>query len=64
MIALKHYRRIHIPSGQSRETFTVTPQMLMLLDESMEWVVEPGEFLLMRGASSSDIRQAISLFVD
>jgi hypothetical protein len=33
-----------------------TPQDLMLLNQDMMWVVEPGRFQVLVGASSEDIR--------
>lgn len=54
---LKGFQRIHLAPGESKEiTFTIEPSMLSMLNEQMETVVEPGDFRLMIGASSRDIR--------
>ncbi|UII74772.1 glycoside hydrolase family 3 C-terminal domain-containing protein [Flagellimonas sp. HMM57] len=54
---LKGFQRIHLKKAETKEvTFTVTPEMLTMLDENMNRVVEPGEFRIMIGAASNDIR--------
>ena len=54
---LKGFQRIHLLPGEEREVaFVITPEMLKMLDQRMEWVVEPGDFRVMVGASSRDIR--------
>jgi beta-glucosidase len=54
---LKGFKRVHLTKGESRELhFVITPEMLQMLNEDMEWVIEPGAFRLMIGASSNDIR--------
>ncbi|MEO8031444.1 MAG: glycoside hydrolase family 3 N-terminal domain-containing protein [Gemmatimonadota bacterium] len=62
--ALKDVRRIHLEPGEERElSFSVGPRQLQLLDGQMHWIVEPGEFRIMVGASSRDIRLRGSLWV-
>jgi beta-glucosidase len=57
LIALKDFRRIHLAPGEERElTFTIGKEQLQLLDREMRWVVEPGAFRMLIGASSKDIR--------
>lgn len=57
VLALKGFSRIHLLPGESKEVhFTVTPAMLTLLNEKQEWVTEPGEYRIMIGASSRDLR--------
>ncbi|HEX5474484.1 MAG TPA: glycoside hydrolase family 3 N-terminal domain-containing protein [Vicinamibacterales bacterium] len=57
VMQLEGFRRIHLDPGQAREvTFTLGPRELRLLDRQMRWVVEPGAFRVMIGASSRDIR--------
>jgi beta-glucosidase len=54
---LKGFQRVHFKAGEEKElTFTITPDLLKMLDAKMNWVVEPGEFRIMIGASCSDIR--------
>lgn len=54
---LKGFRRIHLNAGESREvSFVVNPEMLSMLDINLKKVVEPGDFRMMIGASSKDIR--------
>jgi beta-glucosidase len=55
--SLKGFQRIFLKAGEEREiSFTITPQTLKILDTQMHWVVEPGEFRIMIGSSSRDIR--------
>ncbi|MBL7729395.1 MAG: fibronectin type III-like domain-contianing protein, partial [Dinghuibacter sp.] len=37
-------------------SFRLTPEQLGMYNENMDWVVEPGNFRVMIGASSKDIR--------
>jgi beta-glucosidase len=54
---LRAFQRIHLRAGESRMiTFELSKDDLQLLDPSMQWVVEPGTFTIMIGASSDDIR--------
>lgn len=54
---LKGFQRIMLEPGASREVrFPLAPDHLQMLNEGMEWVVEPGEFLIRVGASSNDVR--------
>ncbi len=54
---LRGFERIHLKAGESREIrMTLTPKDLSLLDRNMKRVVEPGDFDIMVGASSTDIR--------
>ncbi|WP_167618653.1 glycoside hydrolase family 3 C-terminal domain-containing protein [Maribellus sediminis] len=57
VMELKGFNRIHLKKGESRTvSFDITPEMLTMLNEQMERVVEPGDFRIMIGASSNDIR--------
>lgn len=57
IIELKGFQRIHLKKGETKEVeFEITPELLTMLDEKMNRVVEPGEFRIMIGASSNDIR--------
>ena len=53
---LAGFQRIHLEPGEAQElSFTIDRKHLELLDADMKWVVEPGDFVLMAGASSEDI---------
>jgi beta-glucosidase len=57
IIELKGFQRIHLKKGETKDVeFKITPELLMMLDEKMNKLVEPGEFRIMIGASSNDIR--------
>ena len=54
---LAGFRRIRLSPGEEREvTFEMGFEHLKMLNGEMEWVVEPGAFLVQVGASSRDIR--------
>lgn len=54
---LRGFARIHLQPGETQTVhFTLYPDDLSLLDRKMQRVVEPGEFKVMLGASSEDIR--------
>ncbi len=54
---LRGFERLHLKAGETaRVKMTLAPYSLSLLDRNMNRVVEPGEFDVMIGASSSDIR--------
>ena len=54
---LRGFERISLESGQTKTVnFVLKPDDLQLLDKDMNWVVEPGEFEILIGASSEDIR--------
>jgi beta-glucosidase len=54
---LKGFRKIALKPGEKKTVqFTLTPEDLSLLDRNLERVVEPGEFRVMVGHSSADIR--------
>ena len=57
LVSLKGFTRVALAPGESREVeFILTAHQMRLLDEQMRWVVEPGTFRVMIGASSKDIR--------
>ncbi|MDX2185229.1 MAG: glycoside hydrolase family 3 C-terminal domain-containing protein, partial [Gemmatimonadaceae bacterium] len=57
LIALKGVAPVTLSPGEATDvTFVLTAEHLRLLDASMHWVVERGEFRVMVGASSRDIR--------
>ena len=54
---LAGFERIHLKPGESKEiVFTLDRKHLELLNADMKWTVEPGEFAIMAGAPSEDIR--------
>lgn len=57
MKALKDFRKIMLAPGESKSiTFTIDAEKLSFYDKKTNWITEPGEFDLMIGASSRDIR--------
>jgi beta-glucosidase len=61
---LKGFQRITLQPGETRTvTFPVGREQLQYLDESMQRIVEPGEFELMVGGSSQTIEK-ITLVVE
>lgn len=54
---LRGFERISLEPGETKQvSMKITPAALSLLDINMNRVVEPGEFNVMVGASSTDIR--------
>lgn len=54
---LRGFERVHLEPGQTRAvSFVLRPEHLQLINERNERVVEPGDFKVMVGASSEDIR--------
>ncbi|WP_405605838.1 glycoside hydrolase family 3 C-terminal domain-containing protein [Polaribacter sp. Asnod1-A03] len=55
--SLKGFQRIALKAGESKKvTFTLDSDALSMLDIDLKRVVEPGDFRIMIGASSKDIR--------
>jgi beta-glucosidase len=53
----KGFTRVHLAPGEEKEiTFALTTDQLRMLDRDMNWIVEPGVFRVLVGASSKDIR--------
>ncbi|MBS2209865.1 glycoside hydrolase family 3 C-terminal domain-containing protein [Carboxylicivirga mesophila] len=64
VMELKGFQRIHLKQGETKEvSFTITPEQLSMLNEAMDRVIEPGDFRIMIGASSNDIRLRSTLTV-
>ena len=56
VLELKGFQRVHLKAGESKTlSFTITPEMLEMLDAQLKTVIEPGKFRLMIGSSSRDI---------
>jgi beta-glucosidase len=54
---LRGFERIHLQAGEKKTVqFTLEPSHLALMDRNMKMVVEPGEFEILIGSSSTDIR--------
>ncbi len=54
---LKAFQRISLDKGEEKEIhFNITPDMLTMLNTNMKEVIEPGQFRIMIGSSSTDIR--------
>ncbi len=57
IIELKGFQRIHLNPGEIKEVkFVVTPELLSMLDKDLNRVVEPGDFRIMIGSSSKNIK--------
>jgi len=57
VMELKGFQRIPLAPGETREIrFVLPPEALAMLNAGLEWVVEPGDFRIMIGASAKDIR--------
>ncbi len=57
VMELKGFHRVHLEAGASADvSFTIGPAELRMLDRDLKWIVEPGRFSVMVGASSKDIR--------
>jgi len=57
VLQLRGFRKVALgPGEKATVTLTLTPRDLSLYDQQMKRVVEPGEFDVMVGASSADIR--------
>ncbi len=57
VIELKGFQRIHLLPGEARKvSFILSTPVLQSLDKDLHWVVEPGDYQIMIGASSRDLR--------
>lgn len=54
---LRGFERVHLKPGETRTlSFVIKPEHLQLINEQYQHVVESGDFKVMMGASSEDIR--------
>lgn len=64
VMELKGFQRVHLLPGESKElSFGITPELLSMLDANLKTLVEPGDFRIMIGASSRDLRLKGTLLV-
>lgn len=64
VMQLKGFEKITLDPGESRRvSFTLGTDALRMLDRDLRWVVEPGDFRIMIGSSSKDIRLRDNLVV-
>jgi beta-glucosidase len=57
VMQLGGFRRVHLSPGEAQEVgFTIGRDQLQMLDRDLHWLVEPGTFRVLIGASSRDIR--------
>jgi beta-glucosidase len=64
VMELKGFSAHTLNAGESKTiSFTITPEMLSMLDKDLHTVVEPGDFRIMIGASSRDLRLKQTLTV-
>ena len=54
---LKGFQRIHLAAGESREiSFDITPEMLKFYNAKLKHVIEPGDFQIMVGGNSKEVK--------
>lgn len=54
---LKGFQRIHLAVGESKEvSFDITPDMLKFYNADLKHVIEPGDFQIMIGTNSKDVK--------
>lgn len=54
---LKDFQKIKLEAGESKTiTFVINKEKLSFYNKDLKWIAEPGDFDLMIGSSSSDIR--------
>ena len=57
---LKGFQRIHLAAGESKEvSFQVTPETLKFYNAELKYVIEPGDFDIMVGPNSRDVKSAL-----
>lgn len=56
---LKGFERVSLKAGESRKvTFTITPELLKFYNYDLKHVLEPGDFSIMIGPNSRDVKSA------
>ncbi|MFN4313815.1 MAG: glycoside hydrolase family 3 N-terminal domain-containing protein [Chitinophagaceae bacterium] len=62
---LKDFKKIHLNPGETKTVeFSIDRNTLAFYNNNIDWIVEPGEFDIMIGASSADIRSRAVLEVE
>jgi len=62
---LKGFQRISLNAGETKTVkIQIIPEDLQMLNEAMKYVIEPGDFKIMIGASSADIKFEMMLKVE
>ncbi|MHC1706400.1 MAG: glycoside hydrolase family 3 C-terminal domain-containing protein [Bacteroidales bacterium] len=57
MKELRYFDRIFLKAGEKKKvTWTITPEMLTMPDLNLNEIIEPGDFRILIGSSSKDIR--------
>lgn len=57
VLELKDFQKVKLNAGESKTIeFTIDKEKLSFYNDKLEWVAEPGDFELMIGASSADIK--------
>ena len=65
VLELKGFKRIQLKKGETREVrFEISSDMLTMLNEQLDPVIEAGEFRIMIGASSNDLRLRTTLKIE
>lgn len=59
VMELKGFEKILLEPGESKTiTFAITPELLKYYNHNLDFVLEPGEFEIMIGGSSADVKKA------
>ena len=54
---LKDFKKLMLKAGESKTiSFTINREKLSFYNDKLDWITQPGEFKLMIGAASDDIR--------
>ncbi|PXY41536.1 glycosyl hydrolase [Flavobacterium cheongpyeongense] len=57
VLELKDFQKVKLDAGESKTiAFTIDKEKLSFYNNKLEWIAEPGDFELMIGASSADIK--------
>ncbi|MBK8946853.1 MAG: glycoside hydrolase family 3 C-terminal domain-containing protein [Ignavibacteriae bacterium] len=65
ILELKGFQRINLKVGETKKVnFTIRPEQLEMLDKNLNRIIEPGEFRIMIGTSSKDIKMREKISVE